>query len=103
MELCAKSAGRYSRIINPLAIRALVNSANRKGNKMPKNDPLKPSAILLIKLGSIAVHLDEMIETKFQDVAFDLPALQTVFDDEVKDWIKNMGPLLPLKRSTRRK
>lgn len=68
---------------------------------MSKKDPLKPSTILLIKLGAIAVHIDEMIETKFAHVSYDGPALATVFDDEVKDWIKSMGPLLPLKRSTR--
>jgi len=65
------------------------------------NNPTKPRIQLLMKLGSIAVHIDEMIETKFANVAFDGPALATVFDDEVRDWIKQMGPLLPAKRSTR--
>jgi hypothetical protein len=65
-----------------------------------KNDPMKPSPLLLIKLGAIAVHIDEMIETKFKNADFDLPALHTVFDAEVRQWIKDMGPLLPLKRST---
>lgn len=64
-------------------------------------DPLKPSPLLLIKLGAIAVHIDEMVETKFENVIFDSPALETAFDDEVRAWIKEMGPLLPLKRSAR--
>ena len=60
-----------------------------------KTDPMKPEALLLIKLGAIAVYVEEMLETKFKNVEFDLPALQTVFDDEVRQWIKDMGPLLP--------
>lgn len=72
-----------------------------KNKPVPKNGPTNPSVLLLIKLGAIAVHVDEMIETKFANIGFDLPALKTCFDDEIKQWIKDMGPLLPLKRSTR--
>lgn len=69
--------------------------------KTAKPDPLKPSALLLIKLGSIAVHADELIETKFAHTEWDLPALQTALDDEVRAWIRGMGPMLPLKRSAK--
>ena len=67
-----------------------------------KNDPLKPSATLLIKLGSAMIHAEEMIETKFKNLDFDLPAFKTVAEDtEVIEWVKQMGPMLPRKRSTR--
>ncbi len=65
-----------------------------------KNDPLKPSATLLIKLGSAMIHAEEMIETKFKNLDFDLPAFKTVTEDtEVVAWVKEMGPFLPLKRT----
>lgn len=64
------------------------------------NDPLKPSLQLLIKLGSIAVHADEMLSPGGHD--FDKIALQQgLADPDVKAWIKQMTTksLLPLKRS----
>lgn len=61
------------------------------------DDPLKPSVALLSKLGSIIVHAEEVLSPKGH--AFDKAALQSLFDDtEVKQWIKQMGPFLPLKR-----
>lgn len=72
-----------------------------KTKPVKKEGPTNPSVLLLIKLGAIAVHVDEMIETDFKNVDFDAPALESVFDDEVRQWIKDMGPLLPLKRSSR--
>ena len=61
------------------------------------NDPLKPSLALLSKLGSIAVHVDEMLGADGH--AFDRAALQTLLDDkEVKAWIKAMGVYMPAKR-----
>ena len=75
----------------------------KKIKPVEKVGPTNPSVLLLIKLGAIAVHVDEMIENKFRpdSFLFDKAALDTVFDDEVRAWIKAMGPLLPLKRSTR--
>lgn len=68
---------------------------------MSKIDPMKPSATLLIKIGSAMIHAEEMIETKFLNIKFDLPAFKTVSDDpEVVAWKKAMGPLLPRKRSS---
>ena len=72
-----------------------------KTKPVPKEGPTNPSVQILIKLGAIAVHFDEMRETEFKNIDFDLPAMDTVFDDEVRAWIKAMGPLLPLKRSAR--
>lgn len=63
------------------------------------NNPLKPSASILIKLGSIAVHIDEMLSAKGHD--FDRHALNTVlYDPEIKEWLRAMEKLafLPLKR-----
>ena len=63
------------------------------------DDPLKPSAALLIKLGSIVVHYQEMNSIKGH--FFDKHALQTLEqDEEVKQWMKQMTKLafLPVKR-----
>lgn len=71
-----------------------------------KSDPLKPSMALLIKLGSIAVHADEMNDYGFdmrnKAWLFDLNALHSLLnDDEVKKWISQMNKLafVPLKRN----
>ncbi len=70
-----------------------------------KNDPLKPSATLLIKLGSAFVHAQEIFEQRkgpmldAHALTFDLPAFETAANDtEVAAWVKAMGPFLPLKR-----
>lgn len=64
---------------------------------------LQPSLTLLIKLGSIAVHADELTENEGHAAhAFDMVALrQLIVDPEVSRWVRDMGALLPLKRSTR--
>ena len=62
-------------------------------------DPLKPSIALLVKLGSIIVHLEEFMSPKRHE--FDLHALQTLTGDaEVSEWLKAMDDLafLPKKR-----
>jgi hypothetical protein len=61
-----------------------------------KTDPLQPSLALLCKLGSIAVHVEEMLSPAGH--AFDRIALETVLDEEVRTWIKNMGVYMPRKR-----
>ena len=63
------------------------------------NDPLKPSATLLIKLGSIIVHQEEMMSSKGHH--FDKHALDTVRNDpEVIEWLDQMTGMafLPVKR-----
>lgn len=62
-------------------------------------DPLKPSVALLVKLGSIAVHTDEILSPGGHP--FDRAALRTLFEDaEVQDWIAQMTKMamLPVKR-----
>ena len=82
--------------------------SEKKPKPVAKEGPTNPSVLLLIKLGAIAVHFDEMTENpKFKEfvldetATFDKYAIDTLFDAEVRKWIKDMGPLLPLKRSTR--
>ena len=59
------------------------------------SDVLKPSMQLLCKLGSIAVHAEEFLSSKGHH--YDATALKTLFEDsEVRQWIKNMGPLMPV-------
>lgn len=63
------------------------------------SDPLKPSATLLIKLGSLVVHADEFHSSdghKFDKVAFD----QLLKDPEVVAWMQAMDKMafLPKKR-----
>jgi hypothetical protein len=62
---------------------------------------MKPNQGLLMKLGSIIVHLEEYIET---DIHTDLKAAEALLaDPEVVTWIKEMHGkgLLPQKRSQR--
>ncbi len=63
--------------------------------------PMKPNQGLLMKLGSIIVHLEEYIET---DIHTDLKAAQSLISDaEVVTWLKEMTAkgLLPVKRNQR--
>jgi len=61
---------------------------------------MAPSITLLCKLGSIAVHADEMTEPGGHE--FDVVAMRQLLNDpEVKMWIIDMGALLPRKRSAR--
>lgn len=58
---------------------------------------MKPSAALLVKLGSAVVHADELTSPHGHD--FDRTAIRTIVDDpDVKAWVKAMGALLPVKR-----
>lgn len=59
-----------------------------------------PRLSLLVKLGSIAVHADEMLSP--QGHQFDKIAIRSLLEDsEVKEWIKQMdaSALLPRKRN----
>jgi len=60
---------------------------------------LLPNLSLAVKLGSIAVHVEELLSAKGHE--FDRYALQTLLDDpEVKSWITlmNKNAMLPVKR-----
>lgn len=64
-----------------------------------KTDPLKPTASLLVKIGSIMVHAEEFLSPKGH--AFDKAALDGLLNDpEVVSWRKQMDAMapLPLKR-----
>jgi len=64
------------------------------------SDPMKPSPGLLCKLGSIAVHAEELSSPEHAHV-FDKLALDTLLKDpEVKEWMAQMAKLamLPVKR-----
>ena len=68
-------------------------------------DPLKPSATLLIKLGSAVVHAEEHLEVFRLDppaALFDEDAFKSVVSDpEVVEWREAMDKMafLPVKRS----
>lgn len=62
-------------------------------------NPLEPSLSLLSKLGSIAVHVEELLSPKGH--AFDRTALEGVLKDpEVVEWLSAMQgmAMLPVKR-----
>lgn len=64
-----------------------------------ETSPLKPSTTLLVKLGSIIVHSEELISPTGH--AFDKVALEQLMGDpEVKEWISEMDKMafLPKKR-----
>ena len=69
----------------------------RKSRKQGAVDGLFIKLPLLCKLGSIAVHTDEMLSA--QGHHFDITSLKGLLaDTEVVDWIKTMGAYLPKKR-----
>lgn len=60
----------------------------------------KPELGVLVKLGSIAIHVDEMLSSDGH--LFDKVALQQLLNDsEVKDWLRAMDKmgLVPKKRN----
>lgn len=64
------------------------------------SDPLQPSSSLLVKLGSIVVHAEELTSPDGHE--FDVAALQGLYQDpEVKEWLEQMDKmaLLPKKRN----
>lgn len=63
-------------------------------------DPLNPSAQLLIKLGSIIVHYQEYTSGKGHEV--DKSAIDSLLEDkDIKVWMKEMNKMafLPIKRN----
>ena len=59
-------------------------------------DPLKPSMALLCKLASVVGHADEYLSRK---AGFLVESMDTALDEEVRQWLKDMGPLAPMKRA----
>lgn len=63
------------------------------------SDPLKPTISVLVKLGSIVIHVEEMMSPSGH--AFDRVTLDQLLNDtEVKLWLARMEELamLPVKR-----
>ena len=63
------------------------------------NDPLKPSAGLLVKLGSLAIHAEEGLSASGHEL--DIAAIKGLLADlEVQAWLTAMDglALLPVKR-----
>lgn len=65
---------------------------------MTEADAMKPPLGLLVKLGSIVVHADEMTEPGAHH--FDTATVRSLMTDpDVRAWVKAMGVYLPRKRS----
>jgi len=63
-------------------------------------DAFKPSIALLSKLGSLIVHADEFMSVGGHTV--DRETFRNLLaNPDVQQWMKAMGPLLPLKREAR--
>jgi hypothetical protein len=63
------------------------------------SDPLKPAVSVLCRLGSIAVHVDEMLSDDGH--AFDCAAIKQILaDNDLRQWLSEMDKmaLLPKKR-----
>lgn len=96
---------RLPKTRNLMSKQKSVNASTPASGSVRASDPLKPSAGVLIKLGSIAVHCDEMNDYGFDqrthEWLYDLNALQTLLrDEEVKAWIAAMTKMafVPVKR-----
>lgn len=64
------------------------------------SDPLSPAPTVLIKLGSLAVHIDEYLSPDGHDL--DKSAIDGILaDPEIKVWLEAMDgrAFLPAKRS----
>ncbi len=61
------------------------------------SDPLKPELPLLMKLGSIVVHVEEMLSPQGHEIDR-RTILSLLSDDEVQQWIRAMGVYMPVKR-----
>lgn len=62
--------------------------------------PLQPSATLLVKLGSMVRHAEEMLDPE-KGHEFDLSTFRVLLNDpEIMDWFEAMDKLalLPVKR-----
>lgn len=71
----------------------------KESDKRVESQAKSPPLSLLAKLGSVAVHAEELLSPDGH--SFDRTALEQILrDPEVTAWIKDMGPLLPRKRSS---
>ena len=59
---------------------------------MDKKDILKPSVSILCKLGSLFIHIEEVLSKEAHE--FDIAAIKQILnDEEVKEWILEMDKL----------
>ena len=81
------------RFVIPFAVcSAILNNGDAT-----TNDALKPSLTLLSKLGSIAIHAEEMLSPT--GLYVDRISLEGLLQDaEVVSWLKEMKVYLPVKR-----
>lgn len=76
----------------------MPDQVKKKQKDMESENPLKPSLALLAKLGSIVAHVAEAMGAGGH--SFDVVAIKALLlDPEIKAWIKNIGPFIPVKRT----
>jgi hypothetical protein len=67
------------------------------------SDALKPSASVLVKVASLAIHIEEFFSPNGHE--FDKAAIDTLLGDaEVQEWLGRMGNMgfLPVKRPAKK-
>jgi hypothetical protein len=75
---------------------------SRADGRPPRAYPMQAPTTVMVKLGSIAVHVEELLSPGGH--AFDRTALTTLLADaEVREWLAAMDKLalLPVKREPR--
>jgi hypothetical protein len=65
-----------------------------------KPDRYRPSPAVLIKLGSVAVHAEELVSEDGCEVDA-IGIRNLMMDRDLRRWVKSMGALLPVKRVDR--
>lgn len=88
----------------------LTRAMERNQTAQPRNQQ-QPALDLLVALGSFVVHVDEvfenthggrLLETLYPGAQADVYAIRSILETaSVKAWVRDMGALLPLKRSKR--
>lgn len=59
---------------------------------MNYDEAMKPKITILVKLGSLAIHIEEVLSPNGH--VFDKAAIQTLLDDpEVKEWLMLMDKM----------
>lgn len=90
------AGARRSRMTDEEKLRTEIQARDQKDAKALKG-PLHPSVSLLSKLGSIAVHADEL--TSASGHHNDAIALRGLLaDSEVNRWLEAMGAFIPVDR-----
>jgi len=91
--------GTWTKNHRAVEARAVMALHEAHGAGRPERDALKPAITLLVKLGSIAAHVDELASPSGH--IFDKIAVAGLLNDpEVKDWLAQMNKMamIPRKR-----